>query len=255
MTDNLDTTVQVFLKNEFEKRKNKHKHYSLRTFAKDMSLSASVLSRILNQKSKISLKNLKIINSKLKLPDGAVEAAESHKSAKNHWRVKDLTFLTSAEVQLVQSWYFAVIWEGVSLNQFKLDSKVLAKKLDISEKNVSQCIELMIQKKLVFKDNDGNWKTDYLKASTLQIKNTTDELKKLQINFFLNSIEAIQKIDVSRRDHSTIFIAGDDKVVDEVKKKIAQFRRSIDRLIVKNTNLNSKQVFQLSIGFSPTLKP
>lgn len=245
---------RFFLNAEFELRKQKNKHYSMRTFAKNIGLSVSVLSRILSDKSQVSLKNLRIVNSKLKLPDGIIELAErSQVVKKKSTATQEITFLSAEKSFLVQTWYFAVIWESFNLNQTHFNAKILAKKLDISVAEVKKCIKLMVDKKLIYKDNHGHWKTDYSKASSMQIENTNLDLKELQIKFFLNSIDAIRKIDISQRDHSTIFIAGDDDIVAEVKQKIDQFRRSIDRLIVKKSDSKSKQVFQLSIGFSPTL--
>ena len=243
-----------FIKSEFETRRNKNKSYSLRKFSMDMGISVSIMSRIMNDKVAVSEKTLKIINKKIQVPQHFFDDVKKTKQKKTHWRHEKIKYLKDSDIQLMKSWYFPVVWEAVTHADFEGDFDTLASQMGLTLKEVQSAFHVLLDHGLVRKNDLGGWTTDHEQASTVNLNFTTDELRRLQVQLFMHQVRAINDIPVELRDHSTIFISGGSDVIDEVKKRIKLFRRSLANYIEKSGHKGRQQIYQLSIGFTPTLK-
>lgn len=243
-----------FIKTEFQVRKNKNKSYSLRKFSMDMGISVSIMSRIMNEKVAISEKTLRIINKKIQVPQQFFEDVKKVKENKTHWRHEKIKYLVEEDISLMKSWYFPVVWEVVTQPQFNGDFSRLAAGIGITNEEVLSCFAVLKQHGLIRPNDLGGWVTDHQQASTVHLNYSTEELRRLQIQLFMQQIRFINELPLDIRDHSTIFISGGSEVVDEVKKRIKLFRRSLANYIEKSDKESPTQVYQLSIGFSPCLK-
>ena len=196
---------------------------------------------------------LKILNKKIQVPQKFFDDVKKVKTKKTHWRHEKIKYLTEDDVAQLKSWYFPVVWEVVTNFAFDGNLNELSKKLGLCPEEVEFCFNTMVAQGLLQKDEQGRWRTDHEQASTINMNYTTEELRRLQIQLFMQQVRSLTEVDSAIRDHSTIFISGDEKLLNEVKLRIKLFRRSLANYIEKNSTENN-QVFQLSVGFSPCLK-
>ena len=192
-----------------------------------------------------------IIVKKINIPEPLL--ADLHKNKKTHWREKKMVYLTADQMKTMKKWYFPIVLEMITVADKQDPLKQISKALSISLDEVKECVEVLNSKKLIEKNSEGHYSISWEKISTASIEKTTEEMKNIQQDFFRNMTDSIQKFDLSKRDHTTLFVKGNSSVIPEVKKRIQLFRRALANYIEKQSGGHSDQVFQLSIGFTSTL--
>lgn len=242
-----------YLKLELNARRLRNRRYSTRKFAKDLNISAAVMSRILNNKITVSKRILETISKKIDIPYDLSKQVLNQTSN----RVKQesqIKYLTIDQIKLIKSWYFSAVCEAITLPKFNQDTQWLAKKLCISKDSIDECIEFLFQCDLIKLDKTGQLLLSHKEISSLAIGPTKLELMNLQEDFFKNSTMQIKTCRIEERDHSTIVMSMDRELIDDVKLRIKKFRRELATHIEKKSADNKNSVYQLSIGFSPLIK-
>jgi uncharacterized protein (TIGR02147 family) len=74
----------------------------------------------------------------------------------------------------------------------------------------------------------------------------------LQKQLHEKAIEAIEDVPFELREHSGLTVAVDPKLIPEIKKKMMEFRRSLDKYITAQGN--EKEVYHLCVSFFPLTK-
>lgn len=215
-------TVAEFLLTEFARRKLRNESYSLRAFARDLEVSASRMSELLNGKKSLSEKLAHRIAGHLKLKvadreqfidlvlasssrDSNVRrlAQERIQQAREQER---MTHLPGDKFQLIAEWQHAAIMELTQLEGFRSDSHWIAKQIGIGVSQVDEAIGRLVRCGLLMVESDGK-----LKAHP-EIYNTFSDTPSTAIRRFHRqvlamAIESTLEDDLQEREQSSTLIA------------------------------------------------
>lgn len=169
----MDKKFSDILNEVFDRRVQGNPLYSLRSFARDLSLAPSTLSEILNKKRGISARRAAAIAKRLDFPDWQQElfvdlATRDHAKSP---RLRELALarlkytalknrrnvLNNLAMSALTSWLDLAILESTYLKDFQPCGKWLANKLNISEDEVSRSIRRLKAAKLLKVNSEGRW--------------------------------------------------------------------------------------------------
>jgi uncharacterized protein (TIGR02147 family) len=245
------------IEKEFEKKQLINKRYSLRSFAKYLDLSPATLSKILSKKASITPKILKIIGPKINLSpqdyykfELLVQKQKKESNIKNT-ELKNVRELQMDEFNFISDWFHYAILEIFNLDHYNEDPKWIAKKLGINdEKKVVEALNRLIHLNLLKKNEKGQIVLCDSFNSILDYSFSSVAMRERQKQIMRLSCEKIDSIAIEKRDHSSIVISVDEKLLPEIKVKIKDFRRSLGNYIVKNSKKRNA-IYELHVGFIP----
>jgi len=243
------------LNSEFERRKEINPRYSLRAYARSLSLDVSVLSRILANKTKMTSKVLFKISVPLSLTPEEYQIYESEILQHNKKRSSDkhnmgLHHLQVEEIKIIQDWYHYVILELTNLKDFEPSAEWISKRLSITELEAQLALERLVKLNLLIQNENGEFIAKPGPMTEFQENFTTIALRIRQKQVLLRAIEAMDLIGFHERDQSAVTIALDTDLIPEVKEKIKNFRRSLANFIDKKS-INKTRVYEISISLFP----
>ena len=169
-----------------------------------------------------------------------------------HFEEDRLKNLSVEEFGLISEWYYFVILEMFNLNEFKFDFTWIACRLNISVAKVENAIIKLESVGLIKRDENGLLMPvdEFFSIEDCNYSSQAmrDRQKKI-LNMSINSIDEYEK---TQRDHSSITLAVDKKLLPEIKNKIKKFRRSLGNYIAKNSE-EADEVYEIQISFFPLL--
>tara|TARA_B100001248_G_scaffold251745_2_gene227202 strand:- start:23428 stop:24207 length:780 start_codon:yes stop_codon:yes gene_type:complete len=222
------SNFQKFLEQEYLKRLGKNSSYSIRAFAKDININDSTLSQILRGKRNLSKKKQEEIGLKLGLSLAALRKIQGEAAAgKIPYKI-----LREDQYDVVANWYYDVILEMVDLDNFRLDAKWIAKKLEISTNEATLALQKLIRSNYLICDDKGKWHNN-LKNITSAEDNDFDHiaLQNFQTQMRERAIASIKNDGAKDKNHSSYTVAMDQDLFPEIKEEIKIFRRKIAELI------------------------
>ncbi len=240
---------------EFERRKKINPRYSLRAYAKFLSLDVSVLSRILTNKSKVTNKVLLKIAEPLSLTPEEYQIYEKEISLHNKRKSSVLEFqalhhLQIEEIKIIQEWYHYVIMELTCLSDFEPTAEWISKRLAISETDAQLALERLVKLNLLIQKENGEIVAKPGPITEFQEQFIPVALRLRQKQVLERAIEAMDLFPFSERDQSAVTIGMDADLIPEVKEKIKKFRRSLANFIDKKSK-NKNRVYEISISMFP----
>ena len=238
---NRDHFLRELLKNEFQRRAEKNPSFSLRAFSSKLEMDQSLLSKLLQGKRKFSDENAQKVSEFLGvyLNPQSLEQTDSP---------IDYQLMKEDEFFVISAWYHFAILELIKTKSFKHNPQFIAQKLKISDLEAERAIERL--ERLGFIETKKN-KYSLKKASNtwLNLSETSTARKSLQKHMQEKSLAALEDVSFDKREHSSLTVAVDPKLLPEIKKKITEFRRSLDKYIMENGN--EKEVYNLCVSFFP----
>jgi uncharacterized protein (TIGR02147 family) len=246
---NQDTFINE-LKKQLEARVQKNPAYSLRSFAKQLGISAATLSGALNGKRKLSPAIVGKIGLAMGLePDQVWKHQKISIQLPDHSEKQHFLELSQDIFTVVADWYHLTILELMKLEDFQPSYRWVAKRLGINIHQAKLAVE-RLQRVGILEIKDGVW-IDKMKGFTThyQKDKTTAARKRYQKQLLEKSLDALQTVDYTQRDHSSTTMAIDVKNVMKAKEEIANFRKKLSLLLEKDTKPN--EVYQLQISFFP----
>lgn len=248
-------TIVKKINSEFERRKTINPRYSLRAYARSLSLDVSVLSRILANKTKITSKVLFKISVPLSLTPEEYQTYENEIRTHHQQKIADknkldLHYLPIEEIKIIQDWYHYVILELTKLKNFEPSAEWISKRLSISEVDAQLALERLVKLNLLIQEENGEFAARPGPISEVQENFTKIALRTRQKQVLQRAIEAMDLIGFHERDQSAVTIAMDTSLIPEVKEKIQKFRRSLANFIDKNSK-HKTRVYEFSISLFP----
>lgn len=244
VTKNRDHFLRELLKNEFQRRAEKNPSFSLRAFSAKLEMDQSLLSKLLQGKRKFSDENAQKISDFLGIYMGSTASALSGSPV-------DYQLLKEDEFFVISAWYHFAILELIKTKGFKHNPQFIAQKLGITELESERALDRLERLNFIEKKKS---KYSLKKASNswLNLDETSKARKALQKQMQEKSLHALEDFSFNKREHSSLTVAGDPKLLPEIKKKITEFRRSLDQYIMENGN--EKEVYNLCVSFFPLTK-
>ena len=255
----VEQDYRSILRGEIANRCEKNPRYSLRAFARDIGVSSSRLSEVLNGRYGLSRIAAAKIGSSIgwnkqecdvfcDLVDSEHGRAKKVKAAAKMrlaQRSSPYQQLSLDSFQVISDWYHYAILELTLLDNFQSRPRWIAQKLGLSENLVVPAIERLKRLNLLTEKAGCLIATDAFTASTTDVP--SDALKKFHRQLLEKAMSALQVQTVEERDYSHMILAIDRDHISEAKDVIKKFRRSFDTRFSGAPSKN--QVYCLGLTF------
>jgi uncharacterized protein (TIGR02147 family) len=255
-----------WLKRLFGERKAQNPAYSLRAFARDLSISSSQLSLIFKGKKGLSRTTGRRFAERL-FPQGAeereyfqllVDASDNRSRAIRGEALVRLAELPQPKAfntlpddvfRAVSDWYHFAIIEMVALADFDPSPAVVARRLGISEEQAGEAWRRLLRLNLV----SVNAKGKFVAANnTTPAGSSTEAVREHLRQIQKKSIDAIETVDFAERDHSVMMLRIDPKLVPELRGVITAFRRRFSSVVdSKRNGRKSDEIYCLGMQLFP----
>ena len=227
------------LREHFNRRAERNTSYSLRAFARDLEIPASVLSEIFSKKAGISLKKAGIIAEKLNLDEGdrkffckLVEAGcarskeERERAESELWSFdSSYTHISDDYYRIVSDWYHFALVEMVRIKGFKNSPLWIAKRLGITSDEAKAAIGRLTKIGLLeVVDGELRQTYDFLFSPT---GTPSDAARKFHKQVLANAIAAIDVQRVEERYYTSGFIRIRDADIPKASAKIERFWKKL----------------------------
>ena len=272
-------SVEV-LRSIFVERKNKNAHYSMNAFARDLDLSPSLLSRILNGSRALTLKQGLHLSAILdfsqaetnqfilSIVEGATKNAKISKRIrdqiqKNGAQVETATHLqassplyTNFDVErfkTISRWYHLPILNLTFVKGFKNDPSWIARRLGITRAEAQEALERLLELGFLEETSDGAikktqanlfFKTERSEAAMRQFHQQMIEKAKLELN-------KTESADFDERLINSITFACAPEHLKLLKKKIDEFQ---DEVLALTKSGPHQEIYQLNCQLFPLTK-
>ena len=248
-----------YLSLEFRNRQSRRQEYSLRAFARDLNLSPSTLSEILNRKVGISVQAADKLSKRLKLTtphdDHFLDLiasrharslrARDEAAARANARIRSTNSQMSLDTyRVVADWFHFAILELVDLDARYHSIPALSKALKISLKTTEEAVARLIEVGELI-----GWKT--ASASTTAGEDVPSQaLRSHHRQVLEKAQQALEDQDVSMREYHATFLAVAGEDIPEFKNELRKIRRALIKKFGQKPNRDrlycfSTQLFRL----------
>lgn len=251
----LITCMRTLLQEELTKRCAQNPNYSLRSFAKALTISPAALSSILNNKRPITEKMKLRLGFKLGLTVEQLNkiSAKTHGNSKGHHAAvasPEFQQVTIDVFNIISDPHHYALMELIKTHDFESNARWIAQRLKITQSEVNFALERLERVGLLHRDAKGSWQdsTDGF-TSDLREGMTSEAQKKFLVRSLQNSIAAITTEDLSVRDNTSITMAINSSDLPKAKKMLKEFRRCFCKDLESSPKLD--EVYQLTLSFIP----
>lgn len=243
----------------WDESKTRNPSYSLRALARDLGVSPTGMSLILNKKRPVTIDNaikwaciLKLSAEKKQLFLEAVTRDSEQRLNPNNRKSTQLEEkiqymqLTLDQFSMISDWYHLAILNLVGLKTFEHNQKWICSQLGISKTQCSEAIERLIRlelleikdKKFIRTPNNINTPSNL----------PSEAIKNFHRQNIQRAISSIDDTEVDERDITSIMMPIDKTKLAEAKKMITNFRRELSIFLKEE---QGDQVYSLNIQLFP----
>ncbi len=243
-----DEVLRDLLRNEFHRRAERNPAFSLRALSQKIEIDQSLVSKILQGKRKISVVNARKIAGFLGVYLRDVEDLKPDQTAMSSLEYE---LLKEDEFLVISDWHHFAILELAKTKGFKLDPCYIAARLGIHILEASRSIDRL--RRLGFIHiHEEKFQLQKPNNSWLDFEKTSHGRKNLQKRLLAQSTEAIENLGLNHREHSSLIFAVDPSLLPELKKKMTEFRRSVDKFAEQKGG--ATEVYSLCVSLFPLSK-
>lgn len=250
------TEYRSTIKAEFEKRRIKMPSYSLRAYARDLGVSTSMLSEVLNFKKNLTRKTAVKISAALKL-SGNIErlflmsvdldspsATQSREvildQIANHTLRGKVLNIKNEEFEYIADYRHLVLLALVSIESFKNDLSWIANKLGVFQHEASSLLKRLF-KLDVLRQKKGKIEINYNYIQTDVSTSASRAFHTATLKHTLNSVEAIP---TNERDLYTSMFAIDQADFEAMQKDIRIFHDQMYKKYAQKKSANRVYAIQ-----------
>lgn len=246
--------ARQLLQKEFTQRCEKNPRYSLRSFAKSLGISHTVLSLVMSAKRPLSKKASERVAERLALGPvesqklltlRAIKTKKSVKVAATNFQKVDL-----ATFELISNWIHYAILSLLEVKDSQFEAKWMATRLGANEMQVRIAMDCLKELGLV-ENIKGKWKQTG-KAIKVENNVSTAGTRKFQKQLLEKAIESLENDPMEVRDFSSMTLAMDPKNIPYAKERIRQFRRELTAEL--EAKGRPEEVYNLTVQIYPVSK-
>lgn len=258
--------ARLLLQQELSRRCEKNPRYSLRSFAKSLGMSHTVLSLVLSGKRPLSKKAIRLVADHLCLNPAQTEqllarrGAQPQRGSTSGREMRspgassasaDYQQITLDTFALISDWIHYAILSLLEIDGSRFDARWIAKHLGITEITAKLAMERLVRLDLVAKNKFGRWRQT---GKPLKVENTvsTASTRKFHQQLMYKAIESLENDPMEVRDFSAITLAMDSQSIPYAKERIRQFRRELS-LELERMGV-PKRVYNLTVQIYPVSK-
>lgn len=269
---NPNISTAEILRDVLARKMSKNSSFSLRAFARDLGVSHTYLSLVLNGKKSLSMKKviqftqllqLDARESDLFMKAGALESqgriAQKVKTgpvlSKKKAKQEELKYfeLEVDRFRMLSDWYHIPIMELTYTKDFQNDAAWIARRLSISPEQARNAIARLKRLGLLEECGGKLSKTNAQLAIVPKgFEKAVRDYHRQMIQKASDAIESGNAEDYAARDITGSTISIDPAKIPEAKRKIAAFRRSLLKFL---SDGESSEVYQLNVQFFGVSRP
>lgn len=253
----------VILREELARRTRANSRYSLRSFAKQLEIDASFLSKILSHQRPLSPNNAVKILERIQ-----IDAREKTLFWQSYVREREETYgqfdsdanalvgtpaqkheqyLDSDAFKIIAEPHHYAIVELTRIKSFQNNAQWIASVLGISETEVKESIERLILVGLLQKQGSKLIRTPG--RHTTADKTITDSaLRYHQRKIIEQSIKALDQVSIEKRNQTSMTIAINPKKIPVAKKMMQDFLNQLSDVLESGS---VEEVYQISFSLFP----
>lgn len=224
---------------EFERRRKRNPHYSLRAFAKTMGVSHSLLSLILSGKRDVSKKLWKAVSEECGFTSQPKSAAQTH--------FDQISLDTFA---VIADWQHYAILNLMEISVPALNERIISERLGISRAEAGISLLRLKRLGLISKVN-GRWKR-CAKSIKVENEHSTAATRKHHRQVLEKALDSLESDPFAIRDFSSITLAIDPANIPYARQRIREFRRELMQEI--EAMGVRKEVYHLAVQIYPVSK-
>jgi len=250
-----------YLKGIYHVRKEKNPNYSLRAFSRDLGISCGHLSQVFSNQSGLSLRMAEKVGKSLGLTGQELEyfttssVANSHKNSKKkekaQEKLKEMSLeeyqqLSEDHFKTIADWHHFGILTAMQLDHYDGSIDFLSKELGLSFEAIYTAIKRMEKLGLV-KNNHSSF---YATNKNLQTSDglASAALRESHRQSLTIAIDAIEKVNLDKRDFSSMMMAIDPAKIPLAKKMIREFRYKLSKTLESG---KKEKTYVVNIQFHP----
>lgn len=235
------------LKMELTRKKSRNQAYSLRTYARDLDIDPSNLSKIMTYQKELGFSLRVRLGKKLGFDSSEIiswlRPTDNFATNDQKYTEHDLRIF-----ELVSEWQHYAILEVLKVKGFDPKPAAIAKAMGISLEQVKTSLSRMQELGLLEVRGDGLVPKD--EASSSILSGATSRAHRSQQRQILEgAIDVLEKVPGELRSQTSMTMAIDTNKLDKAKELIKNFRRQMGQLLSSSSNLD--EVYQLSISLYP----
>lgn len=236
-TDNF----RLLLREEFVRRCHSNPRYSLRAYAKQMKVDQSLLSKLLNGKRQASPKVIEHVGHCLGWKPSKISTLLQTSS-------EPFDFIENDHFEVISEWYHFAILELLKTKGCKHDAQWLAGRLSLSSSEIESALE-RLSRLGYLRRGRKKWEVLSPNNTWANLAATSAAKKNLQRTLSAMSLSALENLEFNQREHASLTVACDAKLLPEIKSKMRQFRLELDKFIASQGQ--AREVYQLTMAFFP----
>lgn len=239
--------VQQFMQSQLLRRQEKNSKFSLRSFARLLETDPSSLSKILNGLRVPSEETVEKWIYKLKLSPEEANSLRASARGVNGFNPLACEFFEST-----YSWVHPILLEAMKLPDALQRRDELAVYFGTTLEQLNGTIDFLIKNKILNKNPNGD---GYLPTNltTIPIPYTTNLRRNLQKKYLELAIDAVEKVEFEKRDHSTLTVAIHSDDIPAIKEIIREAQSKINRISEKRKD-QVNQVYNFSSALYPVIE-
>jgi uncharacterized protein (TIGR02147 family) len=251
------------LKEELAKRCAANPRYSLRAFARDLEMSPSRISQILNNRLGLSTKAARELVSRLDMSPAeadhfcklvqandsrSLRTRDSARAALDRYKDETGDYLTLQmdAFQMIADWYHYALLELLKTKGAKSDHKWLSRRLGISVYETEMAVERL--KRLEFLEEKKGKLVPVLDRYTTGTDVPSEAIRSFHKQLLTKAAAALEAQNIGERDITTVTAPVAVEDLPEYKRRIAKFRREMAALFAKRA-ANATEVYCLGFQF------
>ncbi|HXH31579.1 MAG TPA: TIGR02147 family protein [Bacteriovoracaceae bacterium] len=242
---------KILLQEELVTRCRKNPRYSLRSFAKTLDVSPAALSDMINGKRTITKRSVEKLGLLLGLSIPVIESFRKVLPSRSS-SASALNFeqLSADQFAVISDWYHYAILELIKVRDFDPSEAWISKALGVTKSEVNIALERLVRLGLIEIEATGKI-TDTSSGFTTNISDsmTSTANRNFQQQVLGQSIEALNKVPLKLRNHTSMTMAIDPKLLPEAVKRLTVFRRELSEFL--ETQGTPTEVYQLALSLFP----
>jgi len=224
-----ESEFKTYLQNELSRRCRQNTRYSLRSFARTLSIDASSVSQILCGKRRPSALMMEKICAKIGWPEVRPEVRPERHSddrAKVNSGGGSYFLIGQDCFAAIADWFHYAILDLTLLKSFKKDPAWIARRLGISQTEAKLAVARLLRLEMLEEKGGRLIKTQHHFVNYVPGQSSAGH-KEYQRQILRKALEAIDDCAPADKDITAITIVADSKKLEEAKVKIKRFRREL----------------------------
>lgn len=210
---------------ELARRKKANEHYSHRAYARDLGVSHSLFSLILNGKRRVSNELVKTLLSISQLPS---ETLEPLKIGLEQLQQQPSTKIELDKFALISDWIHYAILSLLKVEGFQWNVTWVSQRLNVSEQKAGRAMQRLTELGLVSCLEDGSYRQT-TGPIVVENKDSSRAAKKFHSGLLKKALAAMNKGSFSERDLSSTVFTLSPEFIPYAVERIRNFRRSLTR--------------------------